>query len=440
MSSHAGKQFRIEGTVAPGFESVKQVYEHEMQTMAEKNTQLCVYYKGERVVDLWASAVTFTSTSTSTSDNEQFSADAIVNIFSSGKSLEAIAIAWLVGRGLLEYEAKIADYWPEFAANGKGELTVAELMRHEAGLAAFDTPLEAEDLLTKNLKENRVGKVIEGHSLKFRKGGRSRREYHAITRGWIVNELFRRVDPGGRTVGEFLREEISDPLEADAIIGVKEAELNRISRVLPLGWGFQFLESLRPRILGRRIKHSFFKILGRLLRVIPLMWHATTRGAPPPYKGMKGIGFFNEPIVAMGETPSAAANCSARGLAKIAAMMSAGGKWAEREYLTETAWRAMHADPVEAEMGFGATRFTQGGVNLFDGANASSGELVRALNVGREGFYGWMGLGGSIFQWHPGHEIGFGFVPTSLHVLDIFNERGKVYQAEVLRCVERLKA
>jgi CubicO group peptidase (beta-lactamase class C family) len=397
--------------------------------MAEKNTQLCVYYKGERVVDLWASAT----------NDAHFSPDSIVNVFSSGKSFEAIAIASLVGRGLLDYKAKIVDYWPEFGANGKAELTVADLMRHEGGLAAFNTSLDAEDLHTENIKQNKVGRVIEGHPARFRKGNGSAREYHAITRGWIVNEIFRRVDPEGRTVGEFLRGEISRPLEADAIIGVKEAELDRISKFSLLGFMFQFLQSLKPRILGRKIKHSFFQILGRLLRILPSMRHATTRGAPAPFKGMKGIGFFNEPVVAMGETPSAAANCSARGLAKIAAMMSAGGKWAEREYLSEEAWKAMHEDPVEADMGFGTTNFTQGGVNLFTEVNAKSTGLDRAFNVGREGFYGWMGFGGSIFQWHPRHQIGFGFVPTSLHVLDILNERGKVYQAEVLRCVERLK-
>ncbi len=422
------EQSRVQGTVAPGFESVRRLYEHEMRTMAEKNTQLCVYHKGERVVDLWASAT----------DDAKFSPDSIINVFSSGKSLEAIALASLVSRGLLDYKAKIIDYWPEFGANGKGDLTVAELMRHEGGLAAFNTSLEPEDLLAENIKKNRVGRVIEGHPQRFRKGNGSRREYHAITRGWIVNEVFRRVDPQGRTIGEFLNEEVRRPLEADAIIGVKEAELDRISKVTPLGFLFQFLESLKPKILGRRIKQSFLQILGRLLRIIMSMRHATVRGAPPPYKGMDGIGFFTERAVAMGETPSAAANCSARGLAKIAAMMSMGGKWEDREYLSKQAWNAMHDDPVEADMGFAMTNFTQGGVNLFTKPDAKSTGLERAFNEGREGFYGWMGLGGSIFQWHPRHEIGFGFVPTLLHVVDILNERGKVYQAEVIRCVERL--
>jgi CubicO group peptidase (beta-lactamase class C family) len=415
--------------VAPGFEPVKRVYEREMRTLAEENTQLCVYYRGERVVDLWAS----------TTNDTGFSADSIVNVFSSGKSLESIAIAWLVGRGLLDYEAKLADFWPEFAAHGKGELTVAELMRHEAGLAAFDTSLDAGDLLPENIKLNRVGSVIEGQRQRFRKGEGRAREYHAITRGWIVNELFRRVDPRGRTVGEFLNEEISTPLEADVMIGVKESELGRVARVSPLGFVFQLLQSLKPRFLGRKIKHNFFQILGRLLRLIPSLRHATTRRAPAPYREMKGIGYFNEPVVAMGETPSAAANCSARGLAKIAAVLSAGGTWEGREYLSREAWKAMHEHPVAGSIGFGITHFTQGGVNRFIEAGRGSSGLERAFNVGREGFYGWMGLGGSIFQWHPEHEIGFGFVPTSLHVLDFLNERGKVYQSAVLHCVEGLK-
>ena len=87
---------------------------------------------------------------------------------------------------------------------------------------------------------------------------------------------------------------------------------------------------------------------------------------------------------------------------------------------------------------FVPTDFTQGGVHRFSHAQAVRGDLGRALNAGREGFYGWFGFGGSIFQWHPDHEIGFAFVPTSLHAIDLYNERGKVYQAEVLRCVEAI--
>jgi CubicO group peptidase (beta-lactamase class C family) len=428
MSDSADKQFRIEGTVASGFESVKRLYEHNMRTLAEESTQLCVYHGEEKVVDLWASIT----------DNTEFSADSLINVFSSGKSLEAIAIASLVGKGMMDYNARITDYWPEFGANGKGDLTVADLMRHEAGLPELDTSMEPQDLLTENIKLNKVGRVIEGHAQKYRKGDGHRREYHAITRGWIVNELFRRVDPARRTIGEFLREDISDPLEIDVVVGVKEEELHRVKKVAPLGFRFQFWESLKPKFLKRRIEQNIFQILGKLIRLIPAIRNATIGRAPPPFKGMDRITFFNEPIIAMGETPSANANCSARGLAKLAAMMAAGGKWAGTEYMTLEGWNALHEDPLAADMGFVTTKFTQGGVALFAEPAQKSSKIEKALNTGREGFYGWMGLGGSLFQWHPQLRIGFGYVPTSLNILDLVNERGKAYQAEVIHCLEKI--
>jgi CubicO group peptidase (beta-lactamase class C family) len=428
MNQLTSKHTQAHGSVAPGFESVKELFEHEMRTMAEQDSQLCVYHRGEKVVDLWAS----------TKGDGSFSADSLVNVFSSGKSLEAIAIASLVSKGLLRYDARITQYWPEFGANGKEGLTVADLMRHEAGLANFDTSLDLEDLFTENIKQNVVGRIIEGHAPSFGTAGGSRREYHALTRGWIVNELFRRVDPAGRTIGEFLREEVSGPLDADVTVGVKEQELKRVSRVRLLGFGYYFLQSLLPRFLGRRIVHNIFQILGRLLPIIPAVIKSRKTGIPAPFTGVTGLEFFNDTNFAKGETPSANAKCSARGLAKVGAMMSAGGRYGGRAFLSEEAWQAAHEDPVKAAMGgILTTRFTQGGVDCFLPCTPDSSRAERDFNEGREGFYGWMGLGGSIFQWHPALDIGFAFVPTALHMLDLFNERGKRYQAEVLRCVER---
>jgi CubicO group peptidase (beta-lactamase class C family) len=429
MKRSANTDCQLNGTVAPGFTSIKRLFQENIRGMAEDNVQLCVYYGGEKVVDLWSS---------NTGDTD-FSASSLVNVFSSGKSLESIAVACLVSKNLLSYDDKIIQHWPEFGANGKDGLTVADLMRHEAGLANFDTSLDVEDLFTDNIKQNSVGRVIEGHAQTYKPDGQARREYHALTRGWIINELFRRIDPAGRTIGEFLREDISGPLDADAVIGVNPQQMERISKVKPLGIGYQLRQSLIPRFLGRRIVPNFFQLLGRLIKIIPTMMKSRKTGTPPPFTGMTNMGFFNEPQFAMGETPSANATCSARGLAKIAAMMSGGGKWDGNQYLTEQAWSAMHANPIKAKMGgVLTTRFTQGGVDKFTKGEPGSTNTERALNEGREGFYGWMGLGGSILQWHPELDIGFAFVPTSLHVLDLFNERGKAYQAEILKCAANM--
>jgi CubicO group peptidase (beta-lactamase class C family) len=425
LSDYKKGPIRIEGSVAPGFESVKALYVDQMQRSAEQNTQLCVYHRGERVVDLWASA----------SGDQHFTADSVVNIFSSGKSLASIAMAWLVGKGLLAYDARVSAYWPEFVGGGKDDLTVADVLRHEGGMAAFPKALDPQDLRTESIKQNKVGELIEGLSLSFPDEDGRKREYHAVTRGWILNEIFRRVDPASRTIGEFLRDDLRGPLGADVIMGVSEAELGRVSAVKLLPAGLLLRETFKPAFLGRKTMHGAWQLFGRLAKLLPAMRHSTTRKAPPPFRGMKRVESFNEAAVAMGETPSAAANASARGLAKVAAMMAAGGTFEGREYISREGWSALHDHPQRASMGFGDSNFTQGGVNLFTHQGPEASEIDQAFNNGRVGFYGWMGFGGSVFQWNPEHEIGFAFVPTALHVLDLFNERGEAYQAEVLRCI-----
>ncbi|MFK7913896.1 MAG: serine hydrolase domain-containing protein [Pseudomonadales bacterium] len=418
----------IHGTVAPGFESVKALYAENMRTLAERNTQLCVYVGEQQVVDLWASAI----------DDPAFTPDSLVNVFSSGKSLEAIAMAMLVDRGHLSFAARVVDYWPEFAAHGKDALTVADLMRHEAGLAAFDATLQPTDMHPENLRANAVGRVIEEQTQKFRDGADAQREYHAITRGWIANEVFRRAEPDGRTMGQFMLEEVSAKLDVDVFIGLKEAQLARISPVVMLGIGYQFLQGLVPRRLGRKMELNLAQTLAKVWRLSAGLKGGTTRGAPSPMQGMKRLSAFDKDEVCMGEMPSAGSKCTARGLAKLAAVMANGGGLGDQRLLGEAAWQQLHGDPVPRKMMAMQTTFTQGGLATFPHPQPDDGEFDQGLNRGREDYFGWMGLGGSIFQWQPQRKIGFAYVPTSLNVLDIVNERGKAYQAEVVRCVDQL--
>ena len=413
----------VDGTIDPNFKSIQRLFERDLSTLAEVNAQLCIYVGEEKVVDLWGSAV---------GDNA-FHGNSLVNVFSSGKSLEAIAVAYLVGQGLLQYSDKIVQHWPEFGQAGKQDLTVADLMRHEAGLAALSVSIKPEDLLTENIKQNRIGEIIEQHASFYKPGENSQREYHAVTRGWIVNELFRRVDKQGRTIGEFLEQELSHPLDASVKVGVKPEDLEHRSPVKLVPFGYHLRQSFKPIFMGRRVKDNVFQIGGKLLPLLPRVRQRNSNpDARAPFVGMDRIEFFNEDIVARGETPSANAHCSARGLAKIAAVMANRGKLGGETYLPEDAWDALHAEPVTRSMAFNTT-FTQGGVAHFGGQSKT--RLERAANQGREGFYGWMGLGGSIFQWNPDKKIGFSYVPTSLHAIDIVNERGKTFQREILRCV-----
>ncbi len=420
----------VKGTVAPGFESVKILFEENMRRLKERNAQLCVYLEDQCVVDLWATAI----------DDTEFSADSLINVFSSGKSLESIALAMLAERGLLDFDQRIDVYWPEFSAVYERDTTVADLMRHESGLASFDDTLTPESLYPAELINNSVGKVIEQTVQAYRDGDDAQREYHAITRGWVANEIFRRVEPAGRTIGQFLRQEVSEPLGIDVFIGVTEEEHRRISPVRMLGFGFQLAQSFVPKILGRTMELNFFQLLSKFSKLLPMAKRRSKRKLIAPMagmSGMQGIEVVDSPSFAKSEIPSAGAKCSARGLAKLAAAMANGGTIAGHTVLSAQGHELLHADPIKRPMPF-MTNFTQSGLAFFADADGELGALERGLHHGRDGFFGWLGLGGSIFQWHPQERIGFAYVPTSLNWLDIVNERGKAYQMEVMRCAERL--
>jgi len=422
MGQQSSKDIVVNGTVSKGYESVKEMFTENFRIGREDSAQLCVYVGEEKVVDLWASASVPT-----------YNADTLTNVFSSGKSLTAIAMALMQDRGLLKYDSKIADYWPEFAQNGKQDVTVADLMRHEAGLAGWDTALDVTDALTENIKKNSIGKIIEKQQLRYPDWGK--REYHAITRGWVANEIFRRVHPDRSTLGEFLQKEISTPLNADVFIGVDKPNVNNYAPVADMKFSFVLGQSMIPESLGRAVDVGTFELLG-FLNAMRKMWKKV-EGVEQPFADHNGLAFekslsdfFNQEIVRSGETSSAGANCTARGLAVIAAAMANKGRFQGKEILSPSGWDAFHSDPtVDFLFANFPGNFTQGGVAKFE-------EPDRA---GRDGYYGWFGYGGSIFQWHPGYKIGFAYTPTLMEWYSIDNGKGKRLQREVVKCIENMQ-
>ena len=416
---------QVSGNVEPGFESIKTLFTRQMRQFAEDRAQLCVYHEDRKVVDLWCGP----------SDDPRYDGDTLTNIFSSGKSLESIAMAWLVSEGLLDFNAKVTEYWPEYGSHGKGDQTVADVMRHEAGLPHLDQSIEPFDLHRESIKDNRVGALIAQQSPKYRSPDMDdRREYHPLTRGWIVNEIFRRVDAHERTLGEFYADFIDPLLDTDIFIGVDDKDLGRIARLklLPIIRHLRF--SAWPLKASRQTHNHLFELLARIITFAYRAWQTRGQKIPPPFKGMSTINSFNDRNIIQGETASANAHASARGLAKLGAIIALGGSGFGHQLLTPEAWTALHDNPIDREMGV-ITAFTEGGICKFKplppGANATS----RSLHHGRQGFFGWMGLGGSIFQWHPSKKLSFAFVPTSLHLLDVVNERGKTLQSALLDCL-----
>lgn len=146
-------------------------------------------------------------------------------------------MAKMVSEGRLKYAARIAEYWPEFAQNGKEDITVADLMRHEAGLWLFHKQVDKYDLTTEALKENRMGKIIEVDQPEWvteaKKNDKSARErkYHACTRDYVANEIFRRVHPDGYTMGEYLRHLYAADPNLSIHCGVREENTDVTSRL-----------------------------------------------------------------------------------------------------------------------------------------------------------------------------------------------------------------
>jgi len=402
------KQHVIEGSVAPGYESVKKIFEANFDRGAEENSQLCVYVGEEKVVDLVGRV----------DPDNGFNADSLINVFSSTKSLTAIMIAMAKDNGLLDYGDKISKHWPEFGEEGKEDITVADLMRHEAGLAHFPTAIELTDILPENLKKNAAGEKIAKMKPSWPENGK--RQYHSLTRGWIANEIFRRVQGGQTTLGEFLDRELAKKLSADVNIGCTKDNYYPVK--------------LMEGMVTASIRQTFGLVNAgevNIFEAAKLMF--AMRGlrdkSKPDLLGVKDALDFSMLDCRRSEMPSVNGNCSARGLAKVAAMMANKGTFQGSTFLSLPAWESMHAEPTEGELFPGALewneKFTQGGVAKFGG--------------NRTGYYGWFGYGGSAFHWHPELKIGFAYTCTLLYAMTPSNTKSSVIAAEVAKCAKEAK-
>ena len=205
----------VEGTIERGYEHVREGFA-EGQRGDEGGAQLCVYRYGKKVVDLWAGQDTL--------GKRSYAGDALTVIMSCTKGITATAALMLVQRGKLDPEERAARYWPEFGQAGKGDMRVHHLFAHTSGLSGFDPALNISprDLLD----FGRCADALARMEPLWKPGTASM--YHAITYGYLLGELVRRID--GRSIGRFVAEEISAPLGLDLWIGLPVREELRVAR------------------------------------------------------------------------------------------------------------------------------------------------------------------------------------------------------------------
>lgn len=173
---------------------------------------------GELVVDIWGGDVDEARTA-------PWQSDTITNVWSTTKTMTFLTALTLVERGELDLYAPVAEYWPEFAANGKQDIPVRMLFGHTSGVAAWEQPITVEDLYDQASSAARLA----GQAPWWEPGTAS--GYHALNQGHLIGEVVRRVD--GRTLGTVFREDIAEPLGADFHIGLPESEFDRVSNVIP---------------------------------------------------------------------------------------------------------------------------------------------------------------------------------------------------------------
>lgn len=260
---------------------------------------LSIYLHGEPVVDVW----------TGWSDRRgrvRWSADTGAMVFSATKGVASTVIHRLVDRGLIDYDAPVAAYWPEFAAGGKADITVREVMQHRAGLSHLNGVGKAE-LMDHLVMEERLAAAPVSRL-------RGKPAYHALTYGWLLSGLARSVT--GKGMRTLFREEVAEPLDTDGIY------LGRPPVAAPV----RAAQIIHPQL---NVPNPLFNHLAPHAAI-----HQLSAGFAALYfPGMKAVVQGDMPLLDA-EVPSANGVVTARGLARMYGALASGGEVGGMRYLT----------------------------------------------------------------------------------------------------------
>ncbi len=208
----------VSGQCDAGFGAVKDAFAANFEHNGDVGASVAVTIGGELVVDLWGGYQ-------DTAQVTPWERDTIINVFSTTKTMTCLSLLVLASRGLVDVDAPVERYWPEFGAAGKSNVLVRHLLSHTAGLPGWDQRLDSADLYD----WDKVTALLASQETWWEPGSKS--GYHAVTQGNLVGEVIRRVD--GRSVGCFFAEEIAGPLGADFHIGLAQDHDHRVALVIP---------------------------------------------------------------------------------------------------------------------------------------------------------------------------------------------------------------
>lgn len=366
----------IEGQVSAGFEAVREAFAENFSQRHELGGACCVYHRGEKVVDLWGGV-------RNKATGEPWQEDTMVVVWSATKGLAAMTLAIAHSRGWLDYEEYVCTYWPEFAQQGKERITVRQLLAHQAGLFAFDEPVDRNVVADLD----RLAVVLARQKPAWEPG--TRQAYHALTLGFYEGELLRRIDPRHRSLGQFFQDEIASTLGLDFYIRLSEAipnsRLATLAAPNPFAMLLGFPIHLTLASLNHRSNIYRALIANPGAQIVRDEQHIYTRNFEVPSGG--GVG-------------------TARAIAHAYSVFATGGR--ELQLRPETL-QALSAPAIPATHGFydeclmGEVRFSLGFM-----------KPSPLWPFGNEYSFGAPGSGGSLGFADPEANIGYAYVTSQM--------------------------
>ena len=371
----------VTGYVAPGFDRVREAFVANFDERGEIGAGVSVYHRGERVVDLLGGT-------TEPGGSVVYGADHLQMVFSSTKGATAICAHLLAQRGELDLDAPVAEYWPEFAAHGKGEVPVSWLLSHRVGLPDVDRPMSLHDALSWD-------PVVEAlaDSVPLWEPGTDR-GYHAVTYGYLVGEVVRRVS--GRSLGQFFAEEVARPLDLEFWIGLPAELHDRVVPLVPMslpgGIHFGDPDAEPPGMI---------EMLQLLMGADSLI----ARALSAPGGALTGDQTWNSSELWSAELPAANGITNAHSLAKMYAA-TVGEVNGVRLLTPETVAHAIEVRSTGPDA-----------VLVFDipfGLGFMRDSMF--AKFGNPASFGHYGAGGSVGFADPANELGFGYVMNKMEL------------------------
>ncbi|MFC5831507.1 serine hydrolase domain-containing protein [Nonomuraea insulae] len=359
----------IHGVCEPRFGAVREAFERNFGEGRELGASVAVYQRGRAVVDLWGGRA---------SQADEWRQDTIALLASATKGLVAAAAMLLVDRGVLDLDAPVAEYWPEFAAGGKERIPLRWVLGHRSGVVTVNPPLTLADLE----QGGAVSEALAAARPAWRPG--RAHGYHCLTMGWLVGEVVQRVT--GLSVGRYFAKEIAAPLGLDLYIGPP---------------GGKDLADLVPPTEAQLLQGRANPELAGLNRAIcdpASLFHRSTFGS---------LALTGNPLAGMpqAEIPSCGGAGNAAGLARLYAALI-GEVDGVRLLRPETADRARTVEAAGMDLVLRChTAYGRG--FMLPGGPMWPGDCSPTA-------FGHAGVTGVFAYADPDHDLGFAYVPNRM--------------------------